>query len=178
MKTTKTGKLLLVLCLLFLYSCENKENKQSSNESKTESKKSTEKQKVTIVAKMDKGKIVFTDKKKLITMLAKNMGSKMSSKLDMNSAEIDVSKAIDDEKTEIVQLVISSKDSTEKVSYLLARKANEFEVSATATIVTCTGCAAGCNPKRAKDGTGYCSTCHTEGGKCEKTETLQAVVRK
>ncbi|EDP97909.1 hypothetical protein U8527_18120 [Kordia algicida OT-1] len=182
MKTTKKASLLLVLCLLFLYSCENKENKQSDNKAKTESstdtemdtKKSAKKEQEMIVAKMDKGKIVLTNKKEVVSMLEKKMTADQVSRMDMSSLKIDVSKATDNEKIEVVQLIISSKDKTEKTAYLLKRRANGYDVSATATTVSCKGCATGCNPKRAVDGTGYCTACHAADGKCEKTETLQA----
>ncbi|WP_046758327.1 hypothetical protein [Kordia jejudonensis] len=175
MKTVKTSGLLLILCLLFIYSCANKENKQSNNETKTESKKSTEKEKSNSIAKMEKGKIVFTDKKKLVATLEKSMGASRAAQMDMSTLKIDFSKATDNEKIEIVQLIVASKDKTEKTAYLLKRRGNEFEVSDTATIVSCTGCTVGCNPRRQSNGDGYCTVCTNDPeGKCEKTETLAA----
>jgi len=182
MNTTKTCRLLLMLGVLFLFSCGNKDTKQSNSESETSSKSSTKTEQATIVAKMEKGEIVFTDKKKLITRLEKNMGASRASEMDMSTLEIDVSKAIDDEKTEIVQLIVSNKDNTEKTAYLLDRKADGFDISTTATVVTCKGCNVGCNPRRViGTGDGYCTDCEVDpnnpNAKCEKTETLAAVVR-
>lgn len=186
MNTTKTCRLLLMLGILFLYSCGNKETKQSDNESKSdlknESKKIAEKDQKSIVAKMENGKIVLTDKKNLITRLEKSMEANKTSKIDIGTIEIDVSKATDDEKTEIVQLIVSNKDNTEKVSYLLVRRANVFDISPTATVIKCVGCTVGCNPDRAKDGQGYCTDCVLDDTNpdeiktCEKTETLAAQV--
>ncbi|AXG67833.1 hypothetical protein KORDIASMS9_00015 [Kordia sp. SMS9] len=98
MKTTKTVRLLFTLCLLFLYSCENKDKKQSNETPKTESttdlKKSATKQEAVIVAKMEKDNIVLTNKKQVVQMLEKRMKTDQFSRMDMNTLEIDVSKAL------------------------------------------------------------------------------------
>ncbi|AXG67832.1 hypothetical protein KORDIASMS9_00014 [Kordia sp. SMS9] len=73
--------------------------------------------------------------------------------------------------------MVTSKDKTEKTAYLLERKAKGFQVSETATIITCTGCAAGCSPSRLGK-KGFCTPCDPDPDvpkpKCEKTETLPA----
>ena len=55
-------------------------------------------------------------------------------------------------------------------------KNGSTQMSRGGTTVTCTGCSAGCNPRRDGNGDGYCTACApTTGHTCKKTETLPEI---
>lgn len=155
---------LFVLILTFS-SCEENEVKNDSQDANQSS----------AIAKIQNGKIVFTDQEALISEIENNLRKVNSMDSELVDLKIDYSEAIDNPKVEVIQLIASNFDRTVKISYLVEVDNNQFKLAnGESSVVTCTGCREGCNPKRDANGDGYCTKCTGTGDYkvCTKTESI------
>ncbi|WP_430409988.1 hypothetical protein [Kordia sp.] len=126
------------------------------------------------IAKLNDGKIVFTDKKELIINIENSLKKIKKLSVELTDLNIEYSKAIDNEKVDIIQLIGKNNDGSIKVSYPLEKVNETFRIISIGSIVVCKGCAVGCNPKRKENGDGYCTECnYSDAINCEKAEHPQ-----
>lgn len=158
---------LLTVTLLSICACTNDKKKENLIDIRTME-----------IAKMIDGKIVFTDKKGLIINIENSLKNFKKLSVVLTDLNIEYSKAIDNEKVDIIQLIGKNNDGSIKVSYPLEKVNETFRIISIGSIVVCKDCDSGCNPKRKENGDGYCTECnYSDTTNCEKTEYQQSFTK-
>jgi hypothetical protein len=151
-------KSLLSLIILFLlFSC-NKDDENSLLTNNTE------------IAKIVGGDIIISNKSDIISKI-ENVEKQKKSDFKISKVYIDISKADDNDKIIMTQLIATNNDGSTKIAYLLKKIDNNYFIDETASKLECTGCRRGCNPRRDIDGDGWCTDCKITNSNCTKTET-------
>ena len=144
--------------MVLLYSCGYSEVKENQT---------------AVIAKMQEDEVVFTNSKELIAQLESELKKTKELDIKITNVAIDYSKAVDDEKVAIIQLIGSNDDSSVQISYHLKKVNDEFSIVSKSSTLVCEGCRSGCSPRRKTNGDGYCTKCDYSGAsKCVKTETV------
>lgn len=125
-----------------------------------------------VIAKMKDNKITFIDEKGLISQLESALKQSKELEVKLTDLNIEYSKAVDNDKIDIIQLVATNDDSSIQVSYQLEKASDGFRIVTKSSTLVCEGCRSGCSPRRKANGDGYCTKCDYSGAsKCVKTET-------
>ena len=151
-------KLLLSLIVLFLLVSCNKDDENSLLKNNTE------------IAKLVNGDIIISNKSDIISKI-ENIEKQKKSDFKISKIYIDISKADDNDKINMTQLIATNNDGSTKIAYLLKKIDNNYFIDETVSRLECTGCRRGCNPRRDSNGDGWCTDCKITNSNCTKTET-------
>ncbi|AXG67827.1 hypothetical protein KORDIASMS9_00009 [Kordia sp. SMS9] len=171
MNIQKILRILPVVAVCFIFSCENTTAERNEDDF---SKRSNTQLEQTVIAEEKEGQIVFMNEEQLMSQLEHELTALQKPNVNITDVRIDTSVAVDDDRVTVLQLIGSSQNETVKISYVVMKENSKFYMASEETVLVCEGCRSGCSPRRKENGDGYCTACDYQAKKCTKTETLPA----